>query len=769
MFRKSTLILAAFVAAIFFATCHLDRGSEPVSRQTLIEEAPVLTPEQFIAHTHLEDGFELQLVASEPHIVAPIAMVFDERNRIWAVEMTSYMTDIDGSEEALPTGKIVILADPDNDGHYDRRTVFLDSLVLPRALALVENGLLVVEPPNLWYYGIADDKPTTKTLVDSAYTSGGNLEHMANGLFRGMDNWFYNAASNKRYRKKGDTWLIETTHARGQWGLTQDDLGRLLYNNNSQNLLGDHYLPGVGGRNPNIARIPGFNERIVADNRTFPRRPTPGVNRGYQANVLDDSLRLTNLTAACGPLVYRDTLFGDAYYQNAFVAEPAAHLIKRNILHFDGHAITGMLAYEGREFLASDDERFRPVSLYNGPDGALYIVDMYRGIIQHKLFLTQYLKDEINERELENHLNYGRIYKVVPTGHRHDKNRLAFPTDAPALVDRLASPLSWEREKAQQLLVDRQLNEALPLLRTRLKESTSLVERIHCLWTMEGLGVLHADILLEILEARAEPFLVAHALAAMDAVLSPQNAASFFNVMTTLAEDRFFAPYVAFQLHLFDGVDPALSQALIQTLVQAHPDSEDVALAILTNKYNEEEAFLTSLSGVLNIRNTSLAKQATSLVDRIRDVKENTHDIEFRRKYARGIGVFRSTCQSCHGEDGQGLEFLAPPLANSEWVTGDKDVLIAIVLYGMTGPVTVGGKVYTVPEVAGEMPGIIHNRDLVEADVALMLSYIRNSWGNEAPDITLDDVKRVKATFTDRQQPFTEVELIALSKTRDAD
>src|SRR5690606_21522740 len=254
----------------------------------------------------------------------------------------------------------------------------------------------------------------------------------------------------------------------------------------------------------------------------------------------------------------------------------------------------------------------------------------------------------------------------------------------------------------------------------------------------------------------------AHALAAMDAVLSPQNAASFFNVMTTLAEDRFFAPYVAFQLHLFDGVDPALSQALIQTLVQAHPDSEDVALAILTNKYNEEEAFLTSLSGVLNMRNTSLAKQATSLVDRIRDVKENTHDIEFRRKYARGIGVFRSTCQSCHGEDGQGLEFLAPPLANSEWVTGDKDVLIAIVLYGMTGTVTVGGKVYTVPEVAGEMPGIIHNRDLVEADVALMLSYIRNSWGNEAPDITLDDVKRVKATFADRQQPFTEGELKVL-------
>lgn len=762
MFSKITLPLSAFVAAIFFAACDFNRGAEPVSRQTLIDEAPVLTPEQFIAHTHLEEGFELRLVASEPHIVAPIAMVFDERHRIWAVEMTSYMTDMDGSEEDQPTGKVVILADTDNDGHYDHRTVFLDSLVLPRALALVEDGLLVVEPPKLWYYEIADDKPAGKTLVDSAYTTGGNLEHMANGLLRGIDNWYYNAASNKRYRKKGNAWLIDTTHARGQWGLTQDDLGRILYNNNSQNLLGDHYLPGLGGRNPNIARIPGFNERIVADNRTFPSRPTPGVNRGYQAHVLDDSLRLTAFTAACGPFVYRDPLFGDAYYQNAFVAEPAAHLIKRNILHFDGHTITGAFAYEGTEFLASDDERFRPVSLYSGPDGALYIVDMYRGIIQHKLFLTQYLKDEISERELENHINCGRIYKVVPAGYSHDKKRPSFPADAAGLVDRLASTLSWEREKAQQLLVDRQLHDALPLLRTRLMESTSLIERIHCLWTLEGLGGLDAQTLLNIVEAPAEPFLVVHALAAMADVLDTQDAPLFFEALTTLAADDFFAPYVAFQLHLFDGIDSELSQALMQTLVSAHPDSEDVALAILSNKYNEEEAFLASLSDISSLRHTSLLEQATSLVHRIREVRENAHDIEFHRKYARGIGVFRSTCQSCHGEDGQGLEFLAPPLANSEWVTGDKDVLIAIVLHGMTGPVTVDGKVYTVPEVSGEMPGIIHNKDLVESDVALMLSYIRNSWGNEAPDITLEDVKRVKARFADRQQPFTEGELKVL-------
>lgn len=761
MFKKSILSLGLILAAVFFATCVFDRSPEPIDRQTVIDEAPLLSPEQFIAHTHLEEGFELQLVAAEPQVIAPIAMVFDERSRIWALEMTGYMTDIDGTEEEQPKGKVVILDDKNGDGRYENRTVFLDSLTLPRALALVEDGILVVEPPNLWYYEIKNDKPHNKVLVDSAYATGGNLESMANGLFRGIDNWLYNAASNKRYRKNGDEWLIEPTHLRGQWGLAQDDLGRLFYNNNSQNMLGDYYLPGLGGRNPNMGRMPGFNERIVADNRTFPSRPTPGVNRGYMGNVLDDSLRLTSLTAACGPLIYRDPLFGEAYYQNAFVAEPAANLIKRNILHMDGQTVTGELAYEEKEFLASDDERFRPVSLYNGPDGALYVVDMYRGIIQHKLFLTQYLKDEIHARELENFVNCGRIYKVVPTGHRHRKKTQPLPTDAPGLVALLGSPISWEREKAQQILVDSKHRDAVPLLEKTLQNSASLVERIHCLWTLEGLGALDANTLLPLLQDTAEPFLTAHALAAMGDAVTPENAQAFYDVLSNLVPDSFLAPYVAFQLHVFDEADPGLAFQLTKTLVSEHPDSESIALAVLSNKHGGEERFRAEISPIQGIRDTRLWDETAKLIQHIHNMRENSHDIEFRRKYARGIGVFRSTCQSCHGEDGSGLEFLAPPLRGSEWVTGDKDVLVSIVLYGMTGPVTVNGKTYTVPEVAGEMPGIIHNKDLVESDVALMLSYIRNSWGNEAEDITLEDIKRVKQQYEGRQTPFTEEELIA--------
>ena len=269
----------------------------------------------------------------------------------------------------------------------------MDSLVMPRAICLVSNGILIATPPNLWYVEINHDHPGKKILIDSSYTISGNPEGQTNGLLRSLDNWIYDAGfgSDKRYREINGRWHIERTHLRGQWGISQDNYGRLFYNNNSQNLLGDYFMPGLGSDNSLQKEVAGFNEKIVSDNRVYPARPTPGVNRGYQKGILNDSMRLKDFTAACGTIIYRSGLFGKAYAGNAFVCEPAANLIKRDVLEEKGYKISGRQAYHNKEFLSSTDERFRPVNLYNGPDGALYVVDMYRGIIQDKLSLTDYL------------------------------------------------------------------------------------------------------------------------------------------------------------------------------------------------------------------------------------------------------------------------------------------------------------------------------------------------------------------------------------------
>ena len=192
--------------------------------------------------------------------------------------------------------------------------------------------------------------------------------------------------------------------------MSNDDYGRLYYNHNSANVLGDYFFPSLGSTNINQKRVSGFNEKIVADNRVYPVRATTGVNRGYSKGILNSKLRLENFTAACGPLIYRAQLFGDAYYGNAFVPEPSANLVKRNILKENGYIVTGSQAYHEKEFLASTDERFRPVNIHGGPDGALYVVDMYRGIIQHKTYLTDYLKKEITDRELTQPLSLSLIH-----------------------------------------------------------------------------------------------------------------------------------------------------------------------------------------------------------------------------------------------------------------------------------------------------------------------------------------------------------------------
>src|SRR6188768_1185223 len=136
--------------------------------------------------------------------------------------MEGYMPDTLGHGEDQRTGKIVILSDTNKDGVKDKRQVFLDSLVLPRALCLVEDGILIAEPPTLSFVHIVNDRAGKRDMVDDKYTQGGNVEHQPNGLFRALDNWIYSANSGKRYRKQGNKWLIERTHSRGQWGISQD-------------------------------------------------------------------------------------------------------------------------------------------------------------------------------------------------------------------------------------------------------------------------------------------------------------------------------------------------------------------------------------------------------------------------------------------------------------------------------------------------------------------------------------------------------------------
>ncbi len=719
--------------------------------------SPVLSPQNAIEKMHMEDGFEVKLVASEPLIAAPVAISFDSHGRIWVVQMNDYMPDTAGTGEEKPTGKVVILSDKDSDGVMDERKVFLDSLVLPRAICLIEDGILVAEPPSLWYYTIINDKPSDKILVDSAYAQGGNVEHQPNGLLRAMDNWIYNAKSDRRYRKQGSKWLIEKTHFRGQWGITQDEWGRLFYNNNSENLLGDEFVPGPGAYNENQRSVTGFNKNIVPDNSVYPARPTPGVNRGYMEGVLDKKKKLTNFTAACGPVIYTGNLFDKKYFGNAFVAEPSANLIKRNILAADGYKVNGKQAYKEKEFLASEDERFRPVNLYTGPDGALYVVDMYRGIIQHKTYLTPYLKNEIKTRELTQPLNAGRIYKIMPVSAKVRLPEVG--SDTAALLRLLYHDNGWMRNEAQQLMVDSKSPGLAGPLRKILQQRDNILAAAHAIWTLEGLHLLEWKDVKPLLGDFSWPLRM-QALGALPSVINQSNYPEVILSLGSMVDngDTLAAPYVAFLVHSIQSFDKKTAHELLIGISKKFGNSDYVSDAIISNLHSKEKAFYEEITRINPDTSLVLNKRLRKVMDDIASAKFSSNQELIKKQFPRGAQLFESICQTCHGKDGNGIAGVAPPLNKSELVA-DKYKFIPIVLFGLTGPVQVNGKLYKAPEINGDMPGIGQNDEFNDEDIAGILNFIRSSWNNKSQRVTASDINKVRNKFKGRKKAFTVGEL----------
>jgi glucose/arabinose dehydrogenase/mono/diheme cytochrome c family protein len=478
---------------------------EDVPSTIKIPPAPPLSPADELATLKLPPGFHAELVAADPLIHDPISIQFAPDGKLWVLEMIGYMPDVDANHERDPVCDVVVLTDTDGDGRYDQRRIFADKLVMPRAISLVGDGLLVGEPTHLWFMrdtdgdGVADEK----TEIANDYGNTNNPEHNANGLMWAMDNWIYSANYTARFRwQGGGKFLRDATVTRGQWGITQDDTGRIYYNSNSDPLRVDVIPSAYLKRNPNF-NAAGTNVALApATLKVWPGRVTPGINRGYK--TLDAEGKMYAVTAACGPVIYRGALFPAEFHGDAFIAEPAGNLIKRIKLTEQDGLLRGANAYEGTEFITSTDERFRPVNLFNGPDGALYVVDFYRGIVQHRIYVTSFLRKQIEQRGLDKGIHYGRIWRVVPDGAAKPDFRFELgKAPSTTLVAKLSDPNGWVRDTAQRLLVERRdpaANAALAgLVRDRQQ---SPLARLHALWALDGVGGLDRAI---VHEAIADP------------------------------------------------------------------------------------------------------------------------------------------------------------------------------------------------------------------------------------------------------------------------
>ncbi len=446
-------------------------------------------------------GYRLELVASEPLVEAPVAIDWDVQGRLWVVEMPGYMRTVDGGNEHDPVGKVVVLEDTDHDGRMDKRTVFADGLVLARAIKVLDRGVLVGEPPNAWLMRDTngDLRMDEKTLVTDQYGKrDADPQNNANGLFWALDNRLYTAGQVDIFLHPArGRFEVEKTLLRGEWGVSQDDAGRIFRNTNSSAVHVDLVPTPYFARNRNLLRTRGSYEAISAADATldavFPIRPNPGTNRAYQAGIDRPDGTLESYTAVCSPLVYRGDRLPAELRGNLFVAEPAANLVSRIVLGDDGRSLTAKRAYDHAEFLASTDERFRPVYLSNAPDGTLYVVDFYRGILEHRNSLTVYLRNHILSRGLTEPTSYGRIYRVMHDTTRRDTTSKLDAASPRQLAQLLSDPNGWVRDAAQRLLVERADRDSgraavTAALAKLVKSAPDWRTRLHALWTLDGMG-----------------------------------------------------------------------------------------------------------------------------------------------------------------------------------------------------------------------------------------------------------------------------------------
>jgi hypothetical protein len=778
----------------------------------------VRTPAQEKSTFKIEPGFTIELVASEPMVQEPVAMSFDGDGRLWVVEMRGFMPDIAGKGEAEKSGRISILEDQDGDGLMDKSTIYLDGLILPRALGLIKGGALISENKALWLTQDTngDLKADTKVLLDSTYAKNGAPEHSDNGLLLNLDNWYYNVKSRLRYRLMEGKWQRDSTEFRGQWGMSHDDQGRLFYNYNWSQLHADLVPANSITRNKNHSNSSGIDHGLTTDRRIYPIRSNPAINRGYIEGTLDKKGRLMEFTAACSPLVIRSTLFPKPYIGNALVCEPAGNLIKRNVVTEKNGILQAHDPHPQHEFLASTDERFRPTQMALGPDGALYIAVMYHGIIQHGSYMTPYLKDQNIKRKLDAPIHLGRIWRIVPKGKNVKKVHPLQQASGPALISYLSHPDGFYRDMAQRLLIERQDKSLVPELKKIVQKNTYNLGRLHALWTLEGMQAADTEFLISLFSDESS--------------LIKNNALRLLgqkpNTPTTLLDDKLLAlamrakPTEAVQLALSVHVASAKSQQkILGILLSQHMHSGLLRDAVMSSLWNREYEFLSYLislnswveptadkeimlemitSAVVKKGKESEIKDLLALVDlkgkgpmtwkekvlltSLAIQAPNRKDIKpiqltvmpdiFKEKnkildenkwivlesmfhwpqktivspkdsksfldeksliqFAEGRQKYLATCSGCHGVDGKGINRFAPPLRASEWVLGDATTLSLIVLHGMEGPMLVAGKKYDAPAILPVMPA---HSTMGDADIASILTYIRNEWGNQAEPV----------------------------------
>jgi mono/diheme cytochrome c family protein len=696
------------------------------------------TPAEQLKTFILQPGYRLELVLSDPDIKDPTAIMFDGNGRMFVLENPGYMADKDANGELDPVGRISLWTDSNNDGVYDKHSIFVDKLVFPRFVTPYGPNTILTKESNaqeLWKYtdtngdGVADKKE----LFGTGYGRIDNVEHLESSMTWAMDNWLYTTFNTFRSRWTPSGVVKETSGSTmgSEWGLTQDDDGKLWYLEGSNGIPAYWQFPIVYG-NINIpdgldpdVRIPWGAPVMVAD-----MQGGMGVVR-----MPDGSSKQT--TAGAGGVIVRTDRLPKELAGKYCYGEPVARSIRCMYAENKEGLTYAHTTTPRSEFIRSTDPYFRPVDQKIAPDGTMYIVDMYHGIIQERQWSGPgtYLRARIEQYDLDKVINHGRIWRLVYDGVKRGADAIDRDKTVPRmnnetaaqLVRHLSHPNGWWRDTAQQLLVLEHDTSVVPALQTLVNTSGHLLGRFHALWVLEGLGALDATLARRLMED-PEPRMRIQAIRASETLYK--------------AGDRSFAgDYHA--LTKDSSVDVTI-QAML-TLNRWKVPGAAATIKATMDRRNERGVQVVGTTFLNAAANAGRGRGGVALAP------------EQQTLLTRGGEVYNSLCITCHGPDGTGVpaadakSTMAPSLAGSPRVNGHRDYVIKAVLHGLTGPID--GRTYT------QMMIPMGTND--DEWVASVASYVRQNFGNTGGFVKPADVARVRGETRGRTAPWDAEELKA--------
>lgn len=501
---------------------HTDKKKELVDRRPFAEwlkdvEPEAKSPAASLRALRARPGFTIELVVSEPLVVDPVAFDWGPDGRLWVAEMRDYPTGLDA--EGKPGGVIKFLEDTDGDGRYDKATEFLRDVPFPNGVKVWRKGVIITSAPDILYAEDTngDGRADKREVLFHGFGQG-NQQHRVNGLTFGLDNWLYCAngdsggqiestktgekvpLSFRDFRFQPDQGMLDLLLGQSQFTRVRDDWDNWFGSANSepmyQFVLEDRYLRR--------------NRQVAAPNARVDVSVAPGAAPVFPLSRtmprFNDFNVVNRFTSACSAIVYRDELFGPGFVGNSYVSEPVHNLVHREVMAPEGVRYLSRRAADEQqsEFLASSDNWFRPTMLRTGPDGALWVADMYRAVIEHPEYIPVEWQKRLNLRAGD---DMGRIYRVYPVGAPPRKPVRLDQLDTAGLVAALVSPNGWQRDMAQQMLVWNADKTAIPLLKKLLTNtapsatagllsSAQALSRLHALYTLDGLLALDEETLL---------------------------------------------------------------------------------------------------------------------------------------------------------------------------------------------------------------------------------------------------------------------------------